>query len=143
MGAAEAADAAVKAASVEICAVERIDGGLVSIQLQGDVGAVAAAVQAGAEAAQRVGHLVSQHIIPNPHEDLVACFGLGSGQAGSSAREVDLEQCSVVALRQLARQTSDLPIQGREISKANRDQLIRLLREAGVGQTPHGGNSEN
>jgi ethanolamine utilization protein EutM len=134
VAATEAADAAVKAASVEICAVEKIDGGLISIQLQGDLGAVEAAVQAGAQAAQRVGHLVSQHIIPSPHEDLVTQFRLGSDQSGTSTGDIDLERCSVVALRLLARQTPDLPIQGREVSRANRDQLIRLLKDAGIGQ---------
>jgi microcompartment protein CcmL/EutN len=120
---------------VEICGVEKIDGGLVSIHLSGDVGAVTAAVQAGAQAAQRVGHLVSQHVIPSPHEELVDAFEWGSGQTGATAAEADLERCSVVELRRLARQAPNLPIQGREISRANREQLIRLLREAGLGQT--------
>ena len=142
IGAAEAADAASKAASVEICSVEKIEGGLISVQLQGDVGAVEAAVQAGAQAAQRVGHLVAQHIIPSPHDDVVTQFGLGSDQSGASADEIDLERCSVIDLRRLARQTPDLPIQGREISRANRDQLIQLLKDAGIGQ-PEGSSSNS
>ena len=129
VGIVEAADAAVKAASVELSAVEKIEGGLVSIQLLGDVGAVQAAVQAGAAAAQRTGQLVSQHIIPNPHDDLVEAFGLD----GTDSKTVDLETLSVTQLRSLARQTSGLSIQGREISRSNRDQLIEALRLAGVG----------
>jgi ethanolamine utilization protein EutM len=125
----EAADAAVKAASVELFAVEKIEGGLVSIQLLGDVGAVQAAVQAGAAAAQRTGQLVSQHIIPNPHDDLVEAFDLD----GTDSKTVDLETLSVTQLRSRARQTSGLSIQGREISRSNRDQLIEALKLAGVG----------
>ena len=129
VGIVEAADAAVKAASVELSAVEKIEGGLVSIQLLGDVGAVQAAVQAGAAAAQRTGQLVSQHIIPNPHDDLVDAFNLN----GTDSKTVDLETLSVTQLRSLARQTSGLSIQGREISRSNRNQLIEALKLAGVG----------
>ena len=129
VGMVEAADAAVKAASVELSAVEKIEGGLVSIQLLGDVGAVQAAVQAGAAAAQRTGQLVSQHIIPNPHDDLVEAFDLD----GTDSKTVDLETLSVTQLRSRARQTSGLSIQGREISRSNRDQLIEALKLAGVG----------
>ena len=81
-----------------------------------------------------MGHLVAQHIIPSPHDDVVTQFGLGSDQSGASPGEIDLERCSVIDLRRLARQTPDLPIQGREISRANRDQLIQLLKDAGIGQ---------
>lgn len=136
VGLTEAADAAVKAAAVEICGVERIEGGLVSIHLSGDVGAVTAAVEAGARAAQRVGHLVARHIIPRPHEALAERFGFGSWQSGSNPGHADLEACSVAELRRLARQTPGLPIQGREISRANRERLIGLLRAAGVGPHP-------
>ncbi|WP_017754435.1 BMC domain-containing protein [Calidifontibacillus oryziterrae] len=66
----EAADAMLKAANVEIVGSEKIGSGLVSVIVQGDVGAVKAATEVGAEAAGRVGELVAVHVIPRPHGDL-------------------------------------------------------------------------
>lgn len=66
----EAADAMTKAANVTLVGTEKIGSGLVSVLVRGDVGAVKAAVEAGAEAAQRLGELVAQHIIPRPHQDV-------------------------------------------------------------------------
>ena len=124
VGVAEAADAAVKAAPVRLSGYERVDGGLVSVRFLGDVGAVQAAVSAAVEAASRVGELVSHHIIPNPHADLVAVFDLDDD---ASIDASDLQSLSVTQLRQLARETEGLGIQGREISHANRERLIQEL----------------
>lgn len=66
----EAADAMVKTASVEIIGWQQIGGGYVTVVARGDVGAVKAAVDAGAVAAGRVGEVVSVHVIPRPHESL-------------------------------------------------------------------------
>ena len=66
----EAADAMVKAANVTLTCKEHVGGGLVTVMVRGDVGAVKAAVDAGAAAAERVGELVSVHVIPRPHEEL-------------------------------------------------------------------------
>lgn len=66
----EAADAMLKAANVEIVGSEKIGSGLVSVIIQGDVGAVKAATEVGADAAQRVGELVAVHVIPRPHGDI-------------------------------------------------------------------------
>jgi ethanolamine utilization protein EutM len=68
----EAADAMVKAANVELVGKEQIGGGLVTIIVRGDVGAVKAATDAGDAAAGRVGEVVSVHVIPRPHQDLAA-----------------------------------------------------------------------
>lgn len=65
-----AADAMVKAASVTIIAREMVGDGLVAVVVNGDVGAVKAATEAGAEVASSVGTLVSVHVIPRPHTDL-------------------------------------------------------------------------
>jgi len=65
-----AADAMVKAANVTIVAREEVGDGLVSVVIQGDVGAVKAATEAGAETASSVGELVSVHVIPRPHAEL-------------------------------------------------------------------------
>ena len=70
VGAIEAADAMVKAANVSLVGKEQIGSGLVTVMVRGDVGAVKAATEAGAEAARRVGELVSVHVIPRPHADV-------------------------------------------------------------------------
>ncbi len=76
VGSVEASDAMVKAASVTLVRTIQIGGGLVTVVCKGDVGSVKAAVDAGAEAAKRVGELVSSHVIPRPHPDLVKQVGL-------------------------------------------------------------------
>ena len=70
VGAIEAADAMVKAANVKLVGKEKTGSGLVTVMVRGDVGAVKAAIEAGGEAARRVGELVSVHIIPRPHQDV-------------------------------------------------------------------------
>ena len=66
----EAADAMVKAANVALIGKEHVGGGLVTVLVRGDVGAVKAATDAGAAAAERVGELVSIHVIPRPHAEV-------------------------------------------------------------------------
>jgi len=66
----EAADAMVKAANVELVGYEKIDAGLVTAIVRGEVGAVRAAVDAGAAAASRVGQVVATHVIPRPHAEV-------------------------------------------------------------------------
>ena len=66
----EAADAMVKAANVTLIGKEHVGGGLVTVMVRGDVGAVKASVDAGAAAAANVGQVVSQHVIPRPHTDV-------------------------------------------------------------------------
>ena len=75
VGAVEAADAMVKAANVKLIGKEYIGAGYVTIFVRGDVGAVKAATEAGAEAARNVGEVVSVHVIPRPHPDVVKHFG--------------------------------------------------------------------
>lgn len=70
----EASDAMVKAAKVKLVAYEKIGSGLVTALVRGDVAACKAAVDAGAAAAERVGELVSAHVIPRPHGDLDPIF---------------------------------------------------------------------
>ena len=66
----EAADAMTKSANVTLVGYEKIGSGLVTVLVRGDVGAVKAAVDAGAVAANNVGEIVSQHVIPRPHSDV-------------------------------------------------------------------------
>jgi ethanolamine utilization protein EutM len=70
VGSIEAADAMVKAANVKLMGKEKVGGGYVTVFVRGDVGAVKAATDAGAAAAERVGELVSVHVIPRPHAEL-------------------------------------------------------------------------
>ena len=70
VGAVEAADAMVKAAKVSLVGKEQVGGGLVTVLVRGDVGAVKAATDAGAAAARRVGELISVHVIPRPHDEV-------------------------------------------------------------------------
>ncbi len=66
----EAADAMCKAANVSLVGTEKIGSGLVTVMVRGDVGAVKSSVEAGANAASRLGELVATHVIPRPHEDV-------------------------------------------------------------------------
>ena len=80
IGAVEAADAMVKAAKVELVHYEKIGGGYVTVIVRGDVAAVKAATEAGARQAERVGELVSVHVIPRPHANIDAVLPLGRSE---------------------------------------------------------------
>jgi ethanolamine utilization protein EutM len=75
-GSVEASDAMVKAANVTLVRQVQIGGGFVTVVVKGDVGSVKAAVEAGAEAAKRVGELVCSHVIARPHTELLRAVGL-------------------------------------------------------------------
>lgn len=77
VGMVEASDAMVKAARVELVGYEKIGGGYVTAIVRGDVAAVKAATEAGARAAERVGQLVSVHVIPRPHPNIDISLPLG------------------------------------------------------------------
>ena len=70
VGAIEAADAMVKSANVQLVGKEQVGGGLVTVMVRGDVGAVKAATDAGAAAAEKVGELISVHVIARPHVEV-------------------------------------------------------------------------
>jgi ethanolamine utilization protein EutM len=135
VGAIEAADAGLKAANVRLLASERADAGLVTVMFGGDVAAVRAAVDAGAAAAERVGHLVSAHIIPRPHEQLAVIEGDEDATAPATAPMTGgrydmpaLERMKVVELRGIARQVPGFPIRGRDVARASRDELLAAFR---------------
>ncbi len=183
VGAIEAADAATKAADVELISKERADAGLMTIKLKGDVAAIRAAVDAGSAAAQRVGELVSAHVIPRPDDETEVLIypppwqtkekqlpaeprsqadrpkrgrprktavadtaittedpvetsspSVESTQMVFSEDEAtyrqQLRDMTVHELRRYARSVGGLSIFGREISRANRDQLIEELVKA-------------
>ena len=85
VGAVEAADTMVKAANVKLVGKEQVGGGFVTVMVRGDVGAVQAATDAGAEAAKAVGELVSVHVIPRPHADVETILGGGSEEPKNSS----------------------------------------------------------
>ena len=84
VGMVEAADAAVKAAKVELVGYEKIGGGYVTMVVRGDVAAVKAAIEAGARGAERVGELVSTHVIPRPHVNIDMVLPLGRASQAKS-----------------------------------------------------------
>ena len=84
----EAADAMLKAANVSIVGYEKVGGGLVSIMVRGDVGAVKAATDAGAESAAKVGEVLSVHVIPRPHGEVETI--LPSSLPRTPSRTLDL-----------------------------------------------------
>ena len=89
VGAIEAADAMVKSANVQLVGKEQVGGGLVTVMVRGDVGAVKAATDAGAAAAEKVGELVSVHVIARPHTEVDAILPhgrLSQSQSGGSSK---------------------------------------------------------
>ncbi len=84
VGMVEASDAMVKAAKVELVGYEKVGAGLVTAIVRGDVAAVKAATEAGARAAERVGELVSVHVIPRPHNNIDDVLPLG--RKGAAAK---------------------------------------------------------
>ncbi len=131
VGAIEAADAMVKAADVKLLGAENTIAALITVKVIGEVGAVKAAVDAGAAAVERIGELVAAHVIPRPHastEEIV----YDEVSLHPSSSPVTMEQISRMPVRQMRKVARDLksfPIQGREISKANRDLLLAGFEE--------------
>jgi ethanolamine utilization protein EutM len=139
IGAIEAADAGAKAANVKLLGQERADAGLVMVSFSGDVAAVKAAVDAGAAAAERVGQLVSAHVIPRPHRSLDLIEGDEDSKppaetppdvpmVGDNVDVSALEKAKVIDLRAMARRLPDFPIKGRDVARAGRDELLAAFR---------------
>ena len=85
IGAIEAADAMVKSANVQLVGKEQVGGGLVTVMVRGDVGAVKAATDAGAAAAEKVGELISVHVIARPHTEVYVILPKGRPNQGPQA----------------------------------------------------------
>lgn len=133
VGAIEAADAGVKAAPVKLLGAERTDPALITVLFSGDVASVKAAVDAGAAAASRVGELVAVHVIPRPYPglELMSDVAEEGGAANPRGGSAPLSEMKVVDLRHLARQLPDFPLKGRELSIANREELLAHFRALG------------
>ncbi|NUO62922.1 MAG: BMC domain-containing protein [Gemmatimonadaceae bacterium] len=141
VGAIEAADAGVKAANVTLLGSERADAGLVTVMFGGEVAAVKAACDAGAAAAERVGQLVSVHVIPRPHPELSAIEtdespGKRAPDEETAAPRLPngsldfavLENAKVVELRDMARHVPNFPLKGRDVARASREELLAAFR---------------
>ena len=137
VGVVEAADAAVKSAPVELLGIKRVGAGLVSTHFRGEVAAVQVAVQAGVEAARKVSEVISHRVIPAPHLDIENLL-LHQPQAATPPTQPspdELEGLPVARLRQLVRQLPHAQLKGRQISRANKETLLRELRRASAPDT--------
>ncbi len=160
----EACDAAAKAAAVIVTSAELTEATFITIKIEGDLGAVQAAVEAGAAAAERVGELVAAHVIPRPDGGLEVMLpplryiskyhpeenrpsltagdnsehempsgGTGANAAvapGAPVTAEKLQDMTVSELRRFARTLDTMDMTGREISKANKSELIEAIRKA-------------
>lgn len=97
VAAVEAADAMLKAANVTLTCKEQVGGGLVTVMVRGDVGAVKAATDAGAAAAERVGELISVHVIARPHEELEPVLKMPDGEGTEPVPEAPEAGTPVIA----------------------------------------------
>jgi microcompartment protein CcmL/EutN len=148
IGAIEAADVMAKTANISVLGTEYTKGGLVAVEIAGEVAAVKAAVDAAAAAAARVGKVVSTHVIPRPDDDIEdllrrrqelpppdeegqdeddGSLDLFVPSESDDEYRDQLENLTVPQLRTLARDTPGLGIAGREISMANKELLISEL----------------
>ncbi len=173
----EACDAALKSADVKLISIDRVDAGLMTVKVVGEVAAVQSAVDAGRLAAARVGTLVAAHVIPRPdaslHDELIyvevrprkkaqsntqqpesraqaqsasplpittlsSISPVPSSESATSpsapnlsekALPTHLEAMTVQDLRRYARTLANFPIQGREISRASKETLLKLFRQ--------------
>ena len=155
VGSIEAADVMLKTANVRLLGKEVVRDGLVTIEIFGEVAAVKASVEAGGLAAGRVGERVSQHVIPRPMDDIDIILA-GQPESATTPDPVptppaapvrsapvrrtvapapapdtqeDLDTMTVHQLRAIARDIPGLGIQGRQISKANKQLLILEIRK--------------
>jgi len=136
VGAIEAADAGTKAAAVEFAGSEYADAGLVTVYFRGTVAAVRAAVDAGAAGAERVGEVVSVHVIPRPHPDLDILSNVSTESDTPPERATldpaRVKSLRVVELRKAARRVREFPIKGRELARANREEILDGFRALGM-----------
>ncbi len=129
----EAADAMLKTALVRLVSIEKTVPALITIKIVGEVAAVQAAVDAGRAAAERVGRVVSAHMIPRPSAEVRGMMRLDAehavAPAGNSSNAPDFASMTVRELRAAVRDIPDFPIQGREVARARKDELIEHLRK--------------
>jgi len=126
----EATDAMLKAAAVHLVRQERTVPALITCIITGETAAVRSAIDAGRAAAERVGRVVSAHVIPRPAAEIRAEMGIeeAPATASSSSAKPDYDGVTVAELRRLARGRDDENFSGRTISKASKGDLLKFLR---------------
>lgn len=133
----EGADAMLKAADVRLIAQERTVPGLITNTIIGETAAVRAAIDAGRAAAERVGQVVSAHVIPRPDGDVWTLLGrttvrASDDEAAKASAPDGYEAMTVSELRSLAREQATEAFSGRTISRAPKQQLVHFLRTGEV-----------
>jgi len=123
----EAADAMLKTAYVRLVSMEKTDPALITIFITGETAAVQASVDAGRAAAERVGKVVSAHVIPRPDPDVRKIL-VGASPPPLTGSDEALDSMTVSELRAIARDVPDFPIQGRAVARARKEDLIEALR---------------
>ena len=136
VGSLEASDAMVKASTVLLLGKEYVGGGHATVFCRGEVGAVKAALDSGAMAAKRVGELLSVHMIAKPDSQIDAILPtpewvwIPPWNPSGVLRRFDPETLTVAELRKLARDLPRVTLSGREISKADKDTRVAVVRKA-------------
>lgn len=159
-GAVEAADICLKAANVSLLGCKKVKGGLVTIEIRGDVGAVKAAIDAAEAAVPKVGKLISTHVIPRLAGGLESILAEGNEMKAKpkkklkakskaetetkadveteneSEAEIETEaekklwEMKVVELRSLARETENIKLNNKDIKYARKEELVNAINEA-------------
>ncbi|MBC2298691.1 BMC domain-containing protein [Listeria welshimeri] len=141
LGAVVAADTCLKAANVELIRCEVIKGGLTTVELTGDVGAVNAAVEAGKAATESLGCLISSHVIARLSEETKSLFvqteeaikeaipEIAEVKTTIDFSEQKLREMKVIDLRKLAYTLNNVPIPKSKIKYANKDKLVHALKD--------------
>ncbi|HHQ0462588.1 TPA: BMC domain-containing protein [Listeria innocua] len=144
LGAVVAADTCLKAANVELIRCEVIKGGLTTVELTGDVGAVNAAVEAGKAATESLGCLISSHVIARMSEETKSIFVKAEQEieetneviqevvevkTTTDETEKKLREMKVIDLRKLAYTLDNVPIPKSKIKYANKDKLVHALKD--------------
>ncbi len=131
----EAADAMMKASNVNLVGLEQTMAALITVQITGETAAVQAAVDAGTAAATKIGEVISSHVIARPASEVVSMqfeSSIPSSSVSTSTTQSpasSLEDMTVRQLRTLARSQKSLSLKGREIARANKQQLLKALRK--------------
>jgi microcompartment protein CcmL/EutN len=142
IGAVEAADVCLKAANVKLIGIQLVSGGLVTIEITGDVGAVKASIDASRSAVEKVGQLISAHVIPRPAAGTSYLYTRGQkkdvNEAGAEQiceRDEMLEliqklnSMKVVELRAYARKLEGIKMERSHIKYATRKELLEAILE--------------
>ena len=123
IGAIEAADAMTKAANVTLLGKEKVGGGFITVMITGDIGAVKAAVDAGAAAAEQVGHLIGVHVIARPHDEIENIIKKDTEDKVEATNANDLEVVKKEIVEEVIEETIE------EIIEVTPEEIIEEIEE--------------